>query len=210
MSNKFFYVIIAFLVVVIILQIVILTTPPSKSSLSTFDGEKIKELANTLLNKELYTQAISEYSRYLEKAVDLDTAKRTNVLYMIANTYYEKLKDYESALEYYYRAKFYEPEGELLKQINRKIVFCLEKLERSIDAKNELENAVLYSDENKEKKDDKSPIIAKIDERIITMQDLDSEIEKLPLSMQSEFDIPETLLDNQGVADRMKAVAGSA
>lgn len=122
---------------------------------------------------------------------------------MIANTYYEKLKDYENALAYYYRSKFYEPKGDLLKQINKKIVSCLEKLERSLDAKNELDNAALYSEEREQ--NDNSSIVAKIDDKIITMQDLNSEIEKLPMSMQSEYSSPDKKLEllNQLVSNEL-------
>jgi len=195
MKNALAYLIIMILIVVLILQALILIRPFGKFHESASNAERTKELANTLLNKELYQQAISEYLKYLEKEDDIDPAKRTNILYMIANTYYEKIKDYENALAYYYRAKFYEPKGELLKQINRKIVSCLERLERSLDAKNELESAALFTGEDKKKAEDESPVVAKIDDKIITMKDLESEIENLPLSLQAEYDSPEKKLE---------------
>ncbi|MBU1627044.1 peptidyl-prolyl cis-trans isomerase, partial [bacterium] len=71
----------------------------------------------------------------------------------------------------------------------------LERLERSLDAKNELDNAALYVEEGEGKKEDKSQIIAKIDEKTITMQDLESEIEKLLPNMQSEYNNPEKKLE---------------
>jgi len=203
MANKLLFIIIGLFLVGIFLQVFLLFNIPGKSIVQSVNPEKIKDLANTLLNKELYTQAISEYLKYLDNADNLDDAKRTNILYMIANTYYEKLKDYENALAYYYRSKFYEPKGDLLKQINKKIVSCLEKLERSLDAKNELDNAALYSEEREQ--NDNSSIVAKIDDKIITMQDLNSEIEKLPMSMQSEYSSPDKKLEllNQLVSNEL-------
>ena len=68
MRNKFFYIIFAFLIAVIVLQVFVLINTSGKSiGLPTVDDNKIKELANTLLNKELYLEAISEYLKYLEK-----------------------------------------------------------------------------------------------------------------------------------------------
>jgi peptidyl-prolyl cis-trans isomerase C len=198
MNNKIFYTIIALFCIVIILQVIVLFKPMNGvSASSNMDPEKIKELANTLLNKELFQQSIDTYLKYLDLARDMDDAKRTNILYMIANTYYEKLEDYKNALSYYYEAKFYQPQGDLLRQINQRIVECLEKLERSLDAKNELDSATqLVEDKDKTAKpDDKSPVVAKIDDMTITMQALDSEIEKLPPNLQKEYEDPEKKLE---------------
>ena len=105
-----------------------------KSHLSFND---LQNYANELKNKKLYTQSIEAYKNFL--SVNKFSKKfRANVNYIIAEIYNNDLNDYDNALAYYIKAKYFDPHSSYLSMINQKIIQCLEKSGRTIDAKNEL------------------------------------------------------------------------
>ena len=143
-------------------------------------------LANTFYNNELYEAAIAEYQQYLS-AYDVDSGKQANVYYQIANIYFERLHDYDKALENYLRIKYLYPESNLQSEVGKKIVSCLERLERSQDAQRVLEKeTALKPEEVTESRP--GEVIATIGKRQITQGDLDFEIGQLPPYMQTQID----------------------
>jgi len=48
----------------------------------------------------------------------------------LSDIYFERLKNYEKALAYYIRVKYVHPKDELKRSVDKKIVACLERLER--------------------------------------------------------------------------------
>ena len=149
------------------------------------DGEKVREYANALYNRELYTQAVTEYQRYLD-TVPLDEEKQANVNFIIANIYFERLHDYENAMAYYMKVKHVFPGSSLVGESDKQIVACLERMQRSADAKQALEEATsLNPDElTKSRPGD---VVAKIGSREITSGDLSFHISQLPDYIQSQL-----------------------
>jgi len=92
--------------------------------------DKKRELANVLYNQQLYPQAVSEYQDYLNR-YSLPENEQANIMYMIANIYFDRLNDYENALSYYLRIKYLFPVSNLQAEVSKRIVECLERLKRS-------------------------------------------------------------------------------
>jgi tetratricopeptide (TPR) repeat protein len=149
------------------------------------DGEKIREYANALYNRELYTQAVREYQRYLD-IIPLDEEKQANVNFIIANIYFERLHDYENAMAYYLKVKHVFPKSALTGEADKQIIACLERMQRSADAKQALEEATSLNPDEliKSRPGD---IVAKIGNREITSGDLSFHISQLPDYIQSQL-----------------------
>jgi len=148
--------------------------------------EKQREYANTLQNRELYAQAIVEYDKYLELA-SLNDEQRANVDYIIGNIHMEGLHDYENALARYLKVKTLYPQPDLEQEINRRVVECLERLDRSLDAQRELTRATAL-DPDGARDTQGETMVAEIGDRKITSQELERQIERLPQPMRSEYE----------------------
>jgi len=169
----------------VVTLIAAMTTNCQNNAKPAVDGDKLREYAGDLVNRSLYKQAIEVYTDYLAK-YQIDDEERANVNYIIANTYFERVHDYESALAFYLKIKHLYPESSLINETNKKIVACLERLERSEDAQQALDEAVLLNSESKPKKRP-GAVIARIGKREITQGDLDFEISQLPQSVREQL-----------------------
>lgn len=149
------------------------------------DGAKVRKLANNLYEWKLYKQAIKEYENYLIY-FSQDEQEVANINYVIANIYFERLHDYENALSHYLKIKHYFPESRLVQDANKKIVTCLERLERSTDAHQALEETTNLEPDKIQRKRP-GEVIATIGKREITQGDLDFEISQLPPYLKSQF-----------------------
>jgi len=157
------------------------------------DADKKINLANTYYNNELFHAAIKEYEEYLLN-YQVQENKQANIYYLIANIYFERLNDYEKALENYLRIKYLYPESNLQSDVGKRIVNCLERLERSQDAQRVLEKeTALKPEEIKEHKP--GAVIATIGKKEITQGDLDFEIEQLPTYLQTQFNSRESKVE---------------
>ncbi len=163
----------------------VLLTGCNQAKQASVDADKLREYAGDLLNKALYKQAIQEYQKYLDQ-YNIDTRERANVNYIIANTYFERLKDYENALSYYLKIKHLYAENTLMPEVNKKIVACLERLERTEDAQQVLDEAVQL-DPSKVQKKRPGEVVARIGAREITQGDLDFELDQLPPSLREQL-----------------------
>jgi peptidyl-prolyl cis-trans isomerase C len=153
------------------------------SSCGGGDIEKQKKYANSLKERGLYKQAADEFDRLSVsgKVSDSDIA---NLSYIIGSIYYDDIHDYENALKYFIRARVYDPDSGIKSHVNTKMIACLERLGKSLDAINELESATTI---NKRRQIPKTSVIAKIRDKEITMEDLDKQIKDLPAYMQENF-----------------------
>jgi len=157
------------------------------------DAEKKINLANTYYNNELFHAAIKEYEEYLLN-YQVQENKQANIYYLIANIYFERLNDYEKALENYLRIKYLYPESNLQSDVGKRIVNCLERLQRSQDAQRVLEKeTALKPEEIKEHKP--GTVIATIGKKEITQGDLDFEIEQLPPYLQTQLNSRESKIE---------------
>ena len=170
---------------IISLTLVITLLSCNEQQKPLLDADKKVNLANTYYNNELYKAAIKEYEEYVQN-YPIEHNKQANIYYQIANIYFERLNDYEKALENYLRIKYLYPESNLQSEIGKRIVNCLERLERSQDAQRVLDKeTALKPDEVKEHRP--GAVIAKIGKKEITQGDLDFEIEQLPPYLQSQL-----------------------
>jgi len=165
----------------------------SKQAGPSISEDKKVNLANTYYNNELFEAAISEYLDYLNQ-YPVDPNKQANIYYIIANIYFERLHDYDKALEFYFRVKYLYPESNLQSEVGKRIVNCLERLQRSQDAQRTLEKeAALRPEEIEEHRP--GEVIASIGNKNITMGDLEFEIRQLPQYLQNEFSTREKKIE---------------
>lgn len=154
--------------------------------------EKKLSLANNFYNNELYDAAIQEYLDYINN-YDIDDNRKANSVYTIANIYFERLHDYQKALEYYFRVKYLYSESNLQDEVGKKIVNCLERLERSQDAQRVLsQETSLFEDESLESKP--GEVLCTIGDKKITQGDLDFEINELPPYIKNQLSSKEQKL----------------
>lgn len=171
--------------VVWLLLTLILTAACQQNSEPKFDGSQIRDYANALYNRELYQQAVDEYNRYLEE-YDLEPSEAANINYIVGDIYFDRIHDYENALAYYLKIKHLYPESDLLEEVNKKMVVCLERLQRSADAQQVLEeSAALDPSQGKEIRP--GEVVARIGKREITTGDLEYEINKLPPYVRTQL-----------------------
>ena len=142
-----------------------------------------KKLAEEYMNQGLYEKAIDSYEKYINLP-SLALEKKSNLSYIIGNIYMDNLSDCSNALANFVRAKVYYPANANISEINKKIVACLEKLGKSVDAEREMSKVTSLT--GKEKEDALKPkegdiIVAKIGDRNITMGEINKEIEKIPM-----------------------------
>lgn len=150
-----------------------------------FDRDTVRDYASALYNRQLYHQAVSQYEFYLD-SYDQDDTEAANVNYTVAEIYFERLHDYENALTYYLKVKHFYPTTPLLDETNKRIVECLERLDRSTDAQQALEESALLEPKQAQKSRP-GEVIAKIGKRRITTGDLNYEISQLPPFMKSQL-----------------------
>ena len=157
------------------------------------NADKLREYAGDLINKGLYSEAIDAYQQYLDD-YKMDDSERANINYIIANTYFEREKDYSNALASYLKIKHLFPQESLMPEVNKKIVACLERLERTEDAQQALDESVQLDPSQVHEKRP-GAVLARIGNREITQGDLDFELSQLPPMVREQFKAPEKKLD---------------
>jgi len=179
------------IILIIIMFFMILSCSDQKANIISED--KKLNLANNFYNNELYDAAIQEYIEYVNN-YDIDDNRKANSIYTVANIYFERLHDYQKALEYYFRVKYLYPESNLQNEVGKKIVNCLERLERSQDAQRVLnKETALLEDETQESRP--GEVLCLIGDKKITQGDLDFEINEMPPYMQNQFSTKEQKLE---------------
>jgi len=165
---------------IFLLLIPVLLSCSKEKSTNKISVDKKREFANALFNRRLYRQAIEEYKELLQY-YNLDKNLEANINYMIGDIYFERLNDYEQALSYYMKVKHLYPESRLVNDSNKKIIQCLERLDRAVDAQQALKEATnLNPDESEDYPGD---VIAEIGDRKITSGYLDHLIQQNMESM---------------------------
>jgi tetratricopeptide (TPR) repeat protein len=172
-----------FIILLLVTTIILFSCSKSESSKDE-DITKRISLAAQLADKGLHAEAAVEYE-FVLNLPGISDGKRSNICYLLGNLYYDKQKDYEKALAYYIRAKHYDPESPVLRQITERTVTCLERIGRSLDAQNVLSDATYLAGEETRQFSGKT--VAQIGDRIINMGELDNEIQKLPSEQQKQY-----------------------
>lgn len=165
--------------------VLILFSCTNEKSQTTITADDKLQLANTYFNNGLFQAAVDEYLEYI-RDYDLDENRQANTYYNIANIYFDRINDYEKALQYYFKIKYLYPESTLQGEVGKRIVNCLERLKRTKDANRYVqEQAALDKSSVVEQRP--GEVLAVIGDRKITQGDIDFEISKLPAYMQSQF-----------------------
>jgi hypothetical protein len=172
---------------------VLLATGCSKpQNAPSISEEKARDFANVLYNRQLYRQSAAQYEHLLD-AYSLNETEQAKICYTIGDIYFERLKDYENALTYYLRIKHIYTESSLVDEANKKIIACLERLERSEDAVQALEETTTLEPEKLHQKRP-GAVVARIGKRDITQGDIDFEIGQMPPYLQQQINTPEKKL----------------
>lgn len=171
-----------FMLVIAIAGLMVLACQRSGQNVSADD---VRDFANALYNRELFKQSIAEYERYLNN-YKLSKKEQANVSLLIGNIYFERLKDYENAMAYYLRIKQLYHDTEIEDEANKRIVECLERLQRSTDAQQALEEATFLNPSQAEQKRP-GEVVAVIGKQEITTGDLDYEMKRLPPYMLEQI-----------------------
>ena len=148
------------------------------------DLDKEIEYANELINKGLYSQGVEVFQELLT-SYKLKKEKKSNIVYRLGLVYQDQLNDFANALRYYYKINVMYPEFSMIGDVKKRIVQCLERLDKSLDAKNELSRFASMNDK-KEYKQDHSEIIAQIGDRKITYGEFDGYLMSLPESIREK------------------------
>ncbi len=156
-----------------------------KNSKPQFDISEMRDYANALYNKQLFQQAVQKYNLILQD-YDLDDSEAANINYIIGNIFFERIRDYENALSYYLKIRHLYKDSNLMNEVNKKMVACLERLERSADAQQVLDEAVML-DPSQARQQRPGDVVAKIGRRRITTGDLEFEINQLPPYMKTQL-----------------------
>ena len=117
------------LIALVIAPLMLLMIACNQDNQPNISKEKARNFANELYNRQLFKQSADEYARYLQ-SYKLNDKEQASISYTVGDIYFERLKDYENALTFYIRAKYFNPADDLKKSINKEIVACLERLER--------------------------------------------------------------------------------
>lgn len=148
------------------------------------EGDKIREYAAELYNRYLFPQAIEQYQHYLDN-VSSDKEERANIIYRIADIYFERLHDYENALAEFLKIKTFYPEAAITNEVDKKIISCLERLQRPEDARQALSESADLEPPQRESRP--GTVLAVLGDRQITQGDLDFEISQLPPEIREQF-----------------------
>jgi peptidyl-prolyl cis-trans isomerase C len=193
MSTKISLPILALAVISLIVALAVGWLPgPSEHNTRLSQANEHISLANKMRDEHLPREAVLEFALSLESPT-LPKQKKSNISYLIANIYYDDLKDYEKALAYYLRAKFYDESNPQKTTIEQRIVASLEKLGRSQDAQYRLASATYLAGEQTAKYPGR--VVAKIGNREITRGELEAQLEKLPPQQRAHIKDDASKLD---------------
>jgi hypothetical protein len=176
----------------LLIIILMLSMSCGKKEAKDVSADKVREYANELYNKYLFQQAIDQY-RYYISHYEISDKEKASITYRIAEIYFDRMHDYHNALAEYLKIKIMYPESELVGDANKRIVECLERLERPEDAKQALDETAGI--EPKTMKKDSSVVIAKIGDRNVTQGELDFELSRFPPEVRQQFSSKEKKLE---------------
>jgi peptidyl-prolyl cis-trans isomerase C len=182
-----FFTSVAIVMFAVLVGLIVTQKPSRMEEAPVWSPDAQRELANKL-SETLPGMAVAAYQKYLDSA-DIPGAERAGVCYTVAKLAMSE-GDYETALAFLYQAQVAGPDAALETEINTKMVSCLERLDRLIDAQNVLtETTSLGRPEKDVAKGE--VILARIGNDVVTEGDLNREIQKMPPWSQRNFSEPE-------------------
>ncbi|MFH1380253.1 MAG: hypothetical protein ABII23_08250 [bacterium] len=148
-----------------------------------WSNENQKKYARLLQEKGLYEQSVEAFQELADNG-GLTDKERASVYYIMADMCFDKTHDYEKALGCYMKSEISGAEGQMLVNVQQRIIACLERLGKSFDAQKELDRRTLHDT------DQPLPgetIVAVIGKRDITMRELNEAIRLLPEYLQKQY-----------------------
>lgn len=186
------YIPIASLIMVLLIFIYQFFFYSPQTKLKEKELDKEKEFANTLLNKELHQQAIDAYLNLLT-TYKINKKQKANLYYLVATIYQDKLHDYPEALSYLYKIDVIYSDFALGSEVKKRIVACLERLDKTLDARQELSR---FTNLDKTSASvDPNEIIAEFSDRKITQSEFNSFLKRLPESIQKNLGSSKTRME---------------
>ncbi len=140
-------------------------------------SEFYRKSATALFQRELYREALNVYEEYLNSN-SIPEEDIPKVLYQMGNIYLENLKNPTAALARYTQLQALYPEENFNNQLGKKIVACLEKSGRNVDAKQALKS--ITDIEGKGQMSASGNIVAEIEDRKISLNEIEQVLGKLP------------------------------
>ncbi len=145
----------------------------------SWSSSQYRAAATALYQRELFEEAIKMYEQYLESPV-IVSDDIPKVLYQAGNIYLDNLKQPKAALAKYTILKALYPSHTFNNQLGKKIVQCLELTGRRTDAKHALSSLTDLAPEPGKSAHDGSKVVAQIDDRQITINEMEQAVGKLP------------------------------
>lgn len=178
--------------VIIMILLLLLAACSGGAKKPDIPGEKIREYANELYNRYLFIQAVEQYQHYLD-FYSLDQNERAGITYRIGNIYFERLHDYENALTNFLKIKSFYPGSQVATEVNKKIIACLERLQRPEDARQALQESSALEPMTRATRP--GSVIARFGSRSFTQGDLDYELSQLPPEIRAQYKTKEKKLE---------------
>ncbi|MFC1586288.1 hypothetical protein ACFL5V_12140 [Fibrobacterota bacterium] len=150
----------------------------NKSSPSSWDQQQYRAAASALYNRELFKEAALMYEKYLHSG-SIPSRDIPKVLYQMGNIYLDNLGDPKTALGHYTVLKALFPDETFNNQLGKKIVLCLEKAGRRLDAKQAL-SSITDLDPVSRDTVAGAKIVAEIDGRKISLNEIEQAVGALP------------------------------
>lgn len=152
------------------------------------DAALYRNVGNKLKSEKLYEQAVTAYEHYLtQPGLDADT--RANIHYLIGNLQFE-LHNYEQALAAYYAADLIGVPDQIRQDLNIKLINALERLGRDFSAEYALKSRTTLDQDNA-RPEPTGTVVARYADQVITMRDLDEQLERLPEEQRKQYRNPE-------------------
>ncbi len=147
------------------------------------DPDRFRGRAALFEGKGLYAEAVAAYDELLAEA-PLTAEAESKIHFQKAELLYEKLGNCQAALPAYLLSKQLNPQAKYAGEADKKSMTCLERLGKSLDAQNMLEQITALEPAQDQ---DAGAVIATIDGREIFLRDLNDSIQDLPPELQQKL-----------------------
>jgi len=168
---------------VITLGILYSRLAPHQAGSLASDPRAQRRYASVLAARGLYREAAAAYEQYA-RSLALGSREWANAVYLRSNILMDNLNDYSRALAGYLKIKEFAPKSPLLPQVNKRMVSCLEYLDRPFEARRALESTVSGKPDTVQSG---QTIVAEIGGRAITLGEIEKKIRELPAGLASPF-----------------------
>ena len=172
-----------------------------------WSADQQRALAARLHTDGMSDRAFAAFSKYLDQ-YSLSSTEVARVSYLMGEIKFDQQR-YDDAIECFYRAGVADPSSSQAAEAGRKIVTCLDRLGRTIDARYALDRETALHTPTQ---DVRGAVVAKVGNDAVTLREVQNEIQKLSPAQQQELSKPERQAEflRQYVAQRLLFKKGMA